>query len=66
MCLLSNELSFNGELVGNMMFPVITQQYWYFTTYFAVFIAIPIYNSAINNIEENNVRILNLNAGIID
>lgn len=56
MCLLSNELSFNGELVGNMMFPVITQQYWYFTTYFAVFIAIPIYNSAINNIEEKQLR----------
>lgn len=55
-CLLSNNLSLNWELVGNMLFPVVTQQYWYFTTYFAVFIAIPIYNSAIDNIEEKQMR----------
>ncbi|MCI5996625.1 MAG: acyltransferase [Peptoniphilaceae bacterium] len=45
------------ELIESF-FPVLNSKYWYFTAYFSMFFLIPIFNSAINNIPEKQLRVI--------
>ena len=51
---------FAPEYVGvkqwrNAMFPVMTEQYWYFTAYFAMFFFMPMLNSALRNLSRETM-----------
>ena len=40
----------------NVLFPIITYQYWYFTAYFVMFWCIPLYNWIISNLTKKQYR----------
>lgn len=44
----------------NPIFPVSTEQYWYFTAYFALFFFMPFYNKLLNVLNEREMKILAL------
>nr|MCR4925311.1 acyltransferase [Clostridiales bacterium] len=39
-------------------FPVLTNQYWYFSAYFLLFLIIPILNSALNNLSKKQLQVI--------
>lgn len=44
----------------NTFFPIITNQYWYLTAYFGMFILIPLMNTAINNLGKRELYIMGM------
>lgn len=42
--LLLGKIEFNFEVLKEMLFPVLTERYWYFTAYFGLFFLIPVLN----------------------
>lgn len=42
----------------NSIFPVSTSQYWYFTSYFALFFFMPFYNKMLNSLEKKQLKAL--------
>lgn len=49
----------------NPIFPVSTEQYWYFTAYFALFFFMPFYNRMLNLLAEKELKILALTILVI-
>lgn len=46
----------NKSIFINLLFPVTTNQYWYFTAYFVMFWCIPLYNWIISNLTMKQYR----------
>lgn len=44
----------------NALFPVLTKQYWYFTSYFIMFFFTPFFNTLLNNLKEKQLKQLGL------
>lgn len=42
----------------NMMFPVLTNQYWYFTTYTGLVVLIPVLDEALRRLSNKNLKVL--------
>lgn len=45
------------ELLSSL-FPVFTNEYWYFTSYFILFLFIPLLNQAVNHLEKRQFRMI--------
>lgn len=52
---LLHEVSF-FELIKGIFFPVVSRQYWYFTSYFGMYFFIPFINKLLHSLEKNEHR----------
>lgn len=50
--------SFGIKRIIMSFFPIMTNQYWYFTSYFILFLFIPLLNNAVNNIKQKQMAVL--------
>ena len=55
-CLLPGTVSLKYWL--NALFPVMFKQYWFFTAYFALFLFMPILNSALHKLSQKQMKII--------